>query len=219
MLDYSNNLLIFNLMYKLPKLPYAFDALEPHIDAQTMEIHYTKHHQGYTDKLNIALEGVSEISELPIEKLIKEATTSSLPEDIQNAVKNNGGGYYNHKIFWESMTPKQTPPSESFVASIRKNFQSFEKFQEEFSQKASTLFGSGWVWLIEDESQNLQITQTPNQDNPITKSNVKILLGLDVWEHAYYLKYQNRRPEYVNAWWNLVNWEEVECRLNTKSYE
>jgi len=205
-------------MFKLPKLPYAFDALEPYIDAQTMEIHYTKHHQGYTDKLNTALESSPEYFNLPAEKIVKEEMLGKLPDNVRTAVRNNAGGYLNHSIFWNSMIPGGSKPSPDFGKLLSENFGSYEKFTELFSTAAATLFGSGWVWLIAASSK-LEILQTPNQDNPLMSRDVKVLLGLDVWEHAYYLKYQNRRPEYIEAWWHTINWEEVECRLNTEKYD
>lgn len=196
--------------FTLPQLPYGYDALEPHFDAQTMEIHYTKHHQGYTDKLNAALENYDELQELSIIDLLKQV--NELPEDIKSSVRNNGGGYFNHMLFWTSLTPNQKEPGGKLLEKIDSSFKNLDGFKEQFTQKAVTLFGSGWIWLVVD-NDNLSIFQTPNQDNPIMESDVTILFGLDVWEHAYYLKFQNRRAEYIDAWWNLLNWEEVERRL------
>jgi len=198
-------------MYKLPQLPYSFDALEPFIDAKTMEVHYTKHHQGYLDKLNTALELKPEFFEKPIEELIKNI--NSLPEEIKLPVRNAGGGYFNHNIFWENLTGEKTEPQEKTLGLINDSFENFEKFKEEFTAKSLSLFGSGWVWLALNNDK-LEIIQTPNQDNPITNSDIKILLASDLWEHAYYLKYQNRRNEYVESFWNVINWNIVEARLN-----
>lgn len=196
---------------ELPKLPYNYDALEPFIDAKTMEIHHTKHHQAYLNKLNEALAKHPELENKLLEELLRDL--DAVPEDIRGAVRNHGGGHYNHSLFWKTMAS----PSENLVKeglgprienAILKNFGDFAKFKEQFSNSAATLFGSGWVWLTEDKGK-LSIVTTPNQDNPISKGQ-RPLLGLDVWEHAYYLKYQNRRPEYIEAWWNVVNWKEVE---------
>ena len=195
-------------MFTLPELPYAFDALEPHIDARTMEIHHDKHHAGYTDKLNAALESHPELSDKSIEELLSDL--DSIPEDIRTAVRNNGGGYYNHKLFWEVMSPDGGgEPTGELAEMINSAFGSFADFKEEFAVAASTRFGSGWAWLVKKADGSLAITSTPNQDNPLMEAVGTPILGLDVWEHAYYLNYQNKRPDYIAAWWNVVNWEEV----------
>lgn len=197
-------------MFKLPDLPYGYDALEPYIDEQTMKLHHSKHHQAYIDKVNKALEGNSEWSEKPIEEIL--ANLNSIPEDIRTVVRNNGGGHYNHSMFWEIMAPNQSGQPEGDIASaINSAFGSFDNFKEKFAEAAASRFGSGWAWLI-DRGGKLEITSTANQDCPISDS-AKPIMGLDVWEHAYYLKYQNRRPEYIDAWWKVVNWPEVSRRL------
>jgi len=198
------------MAFELPKLSYPYDALEPYIDATTMEIHHTKHHGGYVKKLNTALEKYPEWASKGIEDILKDL--DNIPADIRTTVRNNGGGHYNHSLFWTIMGPNGGgKPSGKLAESIDKTFGSFDKFKEEFSNAAATRFGSGWAWLVLDNYGHLSILSTPNQDNPITYS-LKPVLGLDVWEHAYYLKYQNRRPEYIQAWWNIVNWEEVNKR-------
>lgn len=198
------------MAFELPKLSYPYDALEPYIDATTMEIHHTKHHGGYVKNLNAALEKYPEWASKSIEDILKDL--DNIPEDIRTTVRNNGGGHYNHSIFWTIMGPNGGgEPSGKLAESIDKTFGSFDKFKEEFSNAAVTRFGSGWAWLVLDNYGHLSILSTPNQDNPITYS-LKPVLGLDVWEHAYYLKYQNKRPEYIQAWWNIVNWEEVNIR-------
>lgn len=196
-------------MHTLPQLPYSYDALEPHIDAQTMEIHHTKHHQGYVDKLNAALEKYPELQEKSIDELIIEL--ADLPEDVRMAVRNNGGGHYNHSLFWTVLSPEKTEPTGELLEAINEKFGSFEKFKEQFTVAASTRFGSGWAWLIADVSGGLSVDSTPNQDTILTESK-KPILGLDVWEHAYYLNYQNKRPDYIDSFWNIVNWEEVARR-------
>ena len=191
----------------LPDLPYDYSALEPHIDARTMEIHHTKHHQGYINKLKAALENHSEIAEKSLEEVLRNL--DSVPEEARTAVRNNGGGYYNHSLFWEIMSPNGGGmPSGELEEAIVKKFGSFEEFKEEFNNAAGTQFGSGWAWLSVDSSGELEVSSTANQDNPLHEGKTPIL-GLDVWEHAYYLNYQNRRPDYVGAWWNVVNWEKV----------
>ena len=193
------------MAFQLPALPYAFDALEPHIDARTMEIHHGKHHAAYTTNLNAALEGTEWAS-----KSIEEILThlDALPEAKRTAVRNNGGGFANHNLFWEIMGPNAGgAPSGELAAAIDSAFGGFEKFKEEFSNAAKSRFGSGWAWLVVDGGK-LTVTSTPNQDTPLMEGKTPIL-GLDVWEHAYYLNYHNRRPDYVSAWWNVVNWSKV----------
>lgn len=197
-------------MFELPDLPYAYDALEPYIDEQTMRLHHTKHHQTYIDKANKALEG-SEWADKSIDEIL--SSLNDLPEDIRTAVRNNGGGHYNHSMFWQIMGPGQSGKPEGDVAkAIDTAFGSFDNFKEKFASAAAGRFGSGWAWLV-DKNGKLEITSTANQDCPIS-DGAKPILGLDVWEHAYYLKYQNRRPEYIDAWWKVVNWSEVARRLS-----
>jgi Fe-Mn family superoxide dismutase len=194
-------------MHKLPILSYQYHDLEPHIDAKTMEIHYTKHHQGYVDKLNLALEGHTDLQQESVADLLHDL--SSLPEDIRSAVQNNGGGHANHSLFWSIMSPKGGGEPESELAqAINTSFGSFQQFKDDFSQAAATRFGSGWAWLVAKDSK-LEVTSTPNQDTPLSNGATPIL-GLDVWEHAYYLNYQNRRPDYIQAWWNVVDWSQVQ---------
>lgn len=196
-------------MFQLPDLPYGYDALEPHIDAQTMELHHSKHHQTYVDKLNGAIED-TEFAEKTLEELLQGL--DQLPGNIRTAVRNNGGGHYNHSFFWKIMSPSAGGKPEGELADmIGNSFGGFDEFKEKFAAAAVARFGSGWVWLLQD-GDNLQITSTPNQDSPIM-DGVEPLLGLDVWEHAYYLKYQNRRPEYIDAWWNVVDWQAVAEKL------
>ena len=195
------------MAYELPKLPYAYDALEPHIDARTMEIHYTKHHQTYVNNLNAALEKYPDLQKKSVEDLIKNL--NAVPEDIRTAVRNNGGGHLNHSMFWPMMSPNGGgEPSGELGKAINSAFSSFANFKDQFSKAAAGRFGSGWAWLSLDKEGKLIITSTPNQDNPVS-DGLSPILGLDVWEHAYYLKYQNRRPEYIAAWWSVVNWEQV----------
>ena len=197
--------------FTLPPLPYATDALEPHIDARTMEIHHTKHHQAYVNNLNAALEKAPELQGKSLDDLMR--SINNVPEAVRTAVRNNGGGHWNHSLFWELMGPKQGgEPSGRVGEAIKRAFGDFAKFKEQFAAAAVGRFGSGWAWLIDDGSGKLSITSTPNQDNPLMEGK-KALLGLDVWEHAYYLKYQNRRPDYISAWWNTVNWSAVEKRF------
>jgi Fe-Mn family superoxide dismutase len=197
------------MAFALPPLPYAYDALEPHIDAQTMTIHHDKHHQAYVDKLNAAIAG-TEWESKSIDEII--ANLDKLPENIRTAVRNNGGGHYNHSLFWDWMSPNGGgEPSGPLADAINAKFGSFAKFKEEFEAAGVARFGSGWVWLIKDGS-GVAIVSTPNQDSPASEGKV-VLLGNDVWEHAYYLKYQNRRPEYLAAWWNVVNWPKVQARF------
>ncbi|RCW77217.1 superoxide dismutase [Saliterribacillus persicus] len=194
--------------FTLPQLPYSTDALEPHIDKQTMEIHHGKHHQTYVDKLNAALEGKGSLEEKSLEALLRDL--DSLPQDIQTPVRNNGGGHYNHTFFWEILAPadQSGAPSSALQKAIDDTFGSFDKFKEEFSTAGATRFGSGWAWLIANRDGSLEITSTPNQDNPIMDGKTAIL-GVDVWEHAYYLKYQNKRPEYLSNFFNVINWDVV----------
>lgn len=195
-------------MVKLPELPYAYDALEPYVDTETMKIHHTKHHQGYINKFNAALEKHPELQQKNIVDLLENL--DALPEDVQAAVRNNGGGYYNHALFWRMMTPNSSKqPTGQLIDAINEAFGSFDAFKEQFSKTALTVFGSGWAWLAMDDENNLRIMTTPQQDSTILHGHQPIL-GLDVWEHAYYIKYQNKRPDYVTAWWNVVNWEFVE---------
>lgn len=193
------------MAYSLPDLPYAYDALEPHFDARTMEIHHTKHHQGYTTKVNAALEG-TDFEGKDIEDVL--SNIDALPADKQQAVINNGGGFANHSLFWSVLSPNGGgSPSGDLAAAIDKAFGSFDAFKDEFSTAAGTRFGSGWAWLVV-ENGDLKVISTANQDSPIMDGLTPIL-GLDVWEHAYYLNYQNRRPDYVSAFWNVVNWDTV----------
>jgi Fe-Mn family superoxide dismutase len=198
-------------MFELPKLPYAFDALEPHLDARTMELHHGKHHQTYVTKLNEALATSPEWAAKSLDEIVKEYVEA--PEAIRSALRNHGGGHYNHSLFWEIMKPEGGgEPQGKLGESIASGFGEFGKFREAFAKAAMSVFGSGWAWLVQDTSGKLSITTTANQDSPLTQG-LAPLLGLDLWEHAYYLKYQNRRPEYVDAWWNVVNWESVAARL------
>jgi superoxide dismutase, Fe-Mn family len=195
--------------YTLPALPYAYNALEPHIDARTMEIHHTKHHQAYINNVNNAIKDTP-FDNLPVEKLI--ADLSKVPENIRTVVRNNGGGHANHSLFWTIMGPNAGgTPSGELGAAINGTFGSFDNFKTEFTKAATTRFGSGWAWLTLSGGK-LAVESTANQDSPIMDGK-KPLLGLDVWEHAYYLKYQNRRPDYITAWWNVVNWAEVNKAL------
>lgn len=194
--------------FQLPELGYDYDALEPHIDARTMEIHHSKHHAGYTNKLNAALEGLTDLHEKSAEALL--ASIDSLPAEIRTAVRNNGGGYLNHSLFWEILTPGGAPaPSGDLAAAIDEACGSFDAFKDQFSADAGSRFGSGWAWLAISNDGSLKVYSTANQDSPLMEGLTPIL-GLDVWEHAYYLNYQNRRPDYVAAFWNLVNWDAVE---------
>ncbi|MFZ2050747.1 MAG: superoxide dismutase [Solirubrobacteraceae bacterium] len=197
------------MAYTVPPLPYAYEALEPHIDKTTMEVHHDKHHKAYVDKVNAALEGTA-LADAPIEQVI--ADLSAVPEDKRGAVKNNGGGHYNHTLFWESMSPAGGgEPQGALADAIASAFGSFADFQAKLKEAGVNQFGSGWSWLVHDGS-GLAIVATPNQDNPLSTGKTP-LLGVDVWEHAYYLKYQNRRPDYIDAWWNVVDWGKVAQRL------
>ena len=199
--------------YSLPDLPYSYDALEPFIDTQTMEIHHQKHHNAYITKLNSALETSSEWQGKDIEEIVKNL--NSVPESIRTAVRNNGGGHYNHSFFWNIMGPNAGgEPEGDLASSINDVFGSLAEFKEEFSGAAVNRLGSGWAWLVLDPSGKLVVLSTPNQDNPLT-DGFKPLMGLDVWEHAYYLKYQNRRPEYIENWWNVVDWSAVADRFDS----
>jgi Fe-Mn family superoxide dismutase len=201
------------MAFKLPDLPYDFAALEPHIDARTMEIHYGKHHATYVAKLNAALEKHPALAQKPVEDLLKSMDT--LPAEIRTAVRNHGGGHFNHSLFWKLMAPGAGGnPSGALATAVEKAFNGIAGFQEQFSSAAANLFGSGWAWLVVDASQKLSVVTTPNQDNPISQGLVPVL-GLDVWEHAYYLKYQNRRPDYIAAFWNVVNWKQVAANLES----
>jgi Fe-Mn family superoxide dismutase len=197
--------------YELPPLPYAHNALEPSIDEQTMQIHHGKHHQTYVNNLNAALEKYPQLQGKPIEQLI--ADLDAIPEDIRTAVRNNGGGHANHSFFWTILAPNAGgPPSGAIAEAIDAKFGSFDAFKEAFAKAATGRFGSGWAWLVKS-GDGVEVTSTANQDSPLMEGKTP-LLGLDVWEHAYYLKYQNRRPEYITAWWNVVNWEEVARRYS-----
>jgi Fe-Mn family superoxide dismutase len=195
------------MAHTLPSLPYAYNALEPHIDAQTMEIHHTKHHQAYVNNLNAALEKHPALQEVSLERLI--GNLASVPDDIRDAVRNNGGGHANHSLFWTIMKPGGGgEPSGELAQAIQSTFGSFANFKDAFSKAAAGRFGSGWAWLSVTAFGRLIVHSTPNQDNPLMEG-LTPLLGLDVWEHAYYLKYQNRRADYIAAWWNVVNWDQV----------
>jgi Fe-Mn family superoxide dismutase len=200
------------MAHTLPPLPYPTNALEPHIDAQTMEIHHGKHHNAYVTNLNAALEKAPELADKSLEDLLRNL--NSVPEAVRTAVRNNGGGHWNHSQFWKTMAPNAGgAPTGKLAAAIDAAFGDFEKFKEAFNAAGVGRFGSGWVWLV-NEGGKLAITSTPNQDNPLMEGKSAPLLGNDVWEHAYYLKYQNRRPDYLKAWWNTVNWDEVAKRYN-----
>ena len=194
------------MTYQLPPLPYAFDALAPHIDAKTMEIHHGKHHQAYVNKVNDALDGVAEFAGKSIEDVL--ANITNVPEEKRQAVINNGGGHANHTLFWQIMGPNGGgTPSGDLADAINGTFGSFDNFKDTFSKAAANRFGSGWAWLVV-KNGSLEVCSTANQDSPVMQGD-KPVLGLDVWEHAYYLNYQNRRPDYISAWWNVINWEKV----------
>ena len=188
--------------YSLPQLPYGYDALEPYIDAKTMEIHHTKHHQGYVDKLNAALEKYPELQERPLEDLLKNLSNLKVEEKDRTAIRDHGGGHINHSLFWQIMGPAKER-NETLVASLTDEFGSLEEFKKLFSEVATNHFGSGWAWLVRNEGGKLQLYSLPNQDSPYLKNHTPII-GLDVWEHAYYLNYQNRRAEYIENWWNVL---------------
>jgi Fe-Mn family superoxide dismutase len=199
------------MAYEVPPLPYDYAALEPHIDEATMRVHHDKHHQAYVDKVNAALEG-TEWDGKPIEDVLKDL--AALPADKRTAVRNNGGGHYNHSLFWEWMSPDGGgAPDGALGEAIDSAFGSFDDFKAKFKETGVNQFGSGWSWLVHDGS-GLAIVGTPNQDNPISEGSTP-LLGVDVWEHAYYLKYQNKRPDYIDAWWNVVNWPKVAERFSS----
>ncbi|MCJ7990786.1 superoxide dismutase SodA [Priestia sp. OVS21] len=199
------------MAYKLPELPYAYDALEPHIDKETMNIHHTKHHNTYVTNLNAAVEGKADVESKSIEELI--SNLDAVPEDIRTAVRNNGGGHANHSLFWTILCPNGGgAPTGELADAIASKFGSFDQFKEEFANAAKTRFGSGWAWLVVNNGE-LEVTSTPNQDSPLMEGKTPIL-GLDVWEHAYYLNYQNRRPDYISAFFNVVKWDEVAKRYD-----
>lgn len=194
--------------HELPKLPYAFDALEPYMDAKTAEIHWGKHHKTYVDKLNAALEKHPKLFEKTVEELI--SNLNAVPEDIRTAVRNFGGGHANHSFFWPCMAPKAGgKPSGAIALQLEKDFGSFDEFKKQFTDKATTLFGSGYCWLVIGENDKLEIITTKDQDSPLSVGKTPLLV-IDVWEHSYYLKYQNRRAEFIDAWWNLVDWKQIE---------
>ena len=202
------------MAFTLPDLQYPFNALEPHIDAKTLEIHHDKHHGTYVSKLNTALEKAPSLQGKPIEEILKNLDAA--PAEVRTAVRNHGGGHLNHTMFWKLLSAKGGgAPSGALAAAIDKAFGGFDTFKEQFGTAAANLFGSGWTWLCADATGRLVITALPNQDNPVSQG-LKPLLGLDVWEHAYYLKYQNRRPEYISAFWNIVSWEQVAANLAAK---
>ncbi|MHC0035901.1 superoxide dismutase [Pseudoneobacillus sp. C159] len=197
------------MAFELPQLPYAYDALEPHFDKETMEIHHSKHHNTYVTNLNNALAGNEELLSKSVEEVI--ANLDAVPESARTAVRNNGGGHANHTLFWQILSPNGGgAPAGELADAINNKFGSFESFKEEFAKAATTRFGSGWAWLAVNNGE-LELTSTPNQDSPLMEGKTPIL-GLDVWEHAYYLKFQNRRPDYINTFWNVVNWDEVSKR-------
>ena len=197
------------MAFTLPPLPYDFAALEPHIDAKTMEIHHGKHHQTYVNNLNAAIEKAPELAKKSLEDLLRSVNT--LPEAVRTPIRNNGGGHWNHSMFWQIMAPKAGgEPGGKLGQAITSTFGEFAKFREQFSAAGVGRFGSGWAWLI-NTGGKLSLISTPNQDNPLMEGQ-KAIMGLDVWEHAYYLRYQNRRPDYIQAWWNVVNWKEIESR-------
>ena len=199
------------MSFELPDLPYDFNALEPHIDARTMEIHHDKHHGGYVNKLNAALEKAPRLHGKSIEDILR--ALEEVPEAVKSAVRNNGGGHFNHSLFWSVMSPNGGgKPSGELLNRIEKSFKTFDVFKDQFSNSALTRFGSGWAWLSVDDAKNFSVSSTPNQDNPLMSGSIPIL-GIDVWEHAYYLKYQNRRADYIAAFWNVINWAKVNENL------
>ena len=205
------------MAHTLPPLRYDAAALEPHVDAQTMQIHHGKHHQAYVTNLNAALEKAPELQDQPLEQLL--ANLNGAPEAVRGPIRNNGGGHWNHSLFWQLMAPKAGgEPTGGVAQAITRSFGDFAKFRDQFKAAGVGRFGSGWAWLVADGDQ-LRITSSPNQDNPLMEGTKpqQVLLGLDVWEHAYYLKYQNRRPDYIEAWWNVVNWAEVSKRYEARA--
>jgi len=201
---------VIEMAYEVPPLAYAYNALEPHIDDQTMHLHHDKHHAAYVTNLNAAVAKHPGLDAKSPEELIRNL--SSLPEDVRGAIRNNGGGHVNHSMFWQIMGPKGGAPSGAIADAVNKTFGGFDKFQEAFEKAGLGQFGSGWAWLVKTKAGALEIKSTPNQDNPMSNGDFPVL-GNDVWEHAYYLKYQNRRADYLKAWWNIVNWDEVNKRL------
>ncbi|NHM30325.1 superoxide dismutase [Neobacillus terrae] len=200
------------MAFELPQLPYAYDALEPHIDKETMNIHHTKHHNTYVTNLNNALEGNEELLSKSVEEVI--SNLDAVPESARTAVRNNGGGHANHTLFWQILSPNGGgEPTGELADALNSKFGSLENFKEEFAKAATTRFGSGWAWLVVNNGE-LEVTSTPNQDSPLMEGKTPVL-GLDVWEHAYYLNYQNRRPEYITNFWNVVNWDEVSKRYSS----
>ncbi|MFD1781282.1 MULTISPECIES: superoxide dismutase SodA [Fredinandcohnia] len=200
------------MAYELPQLPYAYDALEPHIDKETMNIHHTKHHNTYITNVNNAIAGKADLEGKSVEELV--SNLDAVPEDIRTAVRNNGGGHANHSLFWTILSPNGGgEPTGELAEAINSKFGGFEAFKDQFAKAATTRFGSGWAWLVVNNGE-LEVTSTPNQDSPLMEGKTPIL-GLDVWEHAYYLNYQNRRPDYISAFFNVVNWEEVANRYNS----
>ncbi len=200
------------MTFKLPELKYSYDALEPHIDKLTMETHHLKHHQTYVDNFNKALDGHKKYQEMEVDEILK--SLEELPEGIKTAVRNNGGGHYNHKLFWEIMSPEGGgKPEGDLGKKIDEDLGGFNSFKEEFKKAALGQFGSGWAWLVLDSNNKLVIESTPNQDNPISEGK-KPILGIDVWEHAYYLKYKNKRADYIDSWWNVVDWKKVSERFD-----
>jgi Fe-Mn family superoxide dismutase len=198
------------MAYELPPLPYDYNALEPYIDEETMHLHHDKHHQAYVNNLNAAVQGQEQFASMPVEELIQHI--NELPQNIRTAVQNNGGGHANHSMYWQIMKPNGGgQPSGELADAINSTFGSFDQFKAAFNDAGTKRFGSGWAWLVMDQNGNLQVTSSANQDSPLMQGLFPIM-GNDVWEHAYYLKYQNRRPDYLNAWWNVVNWDEIEKR-------
>jgi superoxide dismutase, Fe-Mn family len=206
----NNNYLLINMPFELPKLPYEYDSLEPYIDRGTMNLHHTKHHQAYIDKLNTALTNYSDLQKFSVEDLLKNI--KKVPEVVKQEVINNGGGHTNHSFFWNIMAPGMQEPDASLKNMLSKDFGSFNAFKEEFTKKAMGVFGSGWTFLVVGSDKKLNLTRNSFQNSPLLKGEQPIL-GIDLWEHAYYLKYQNRRLDYINAWWNVVNWGEVNNNL------
>lgn len=202
-------------VYSVPPLPYAYNALEPHIDQATMQFHHDKHHAAYVQNLNEALDKHPELKSKTVEEMLRNL--SSVPEDIRNKVRNNGGGHVNHSMFWQIMKPQGGgEPTGAIAQAINQNFGNFAAFKKQFNEAATGRFGSGWAWLVRNNNGKLEITTTPNQDSPLSEGKYPIM-GNDVWEHAYYLKYQNRRAEYLDAWWNVLNWDEINKRFATAS--